>query len=121
MAQTVQLPTFKMATVSTTVLVPDGGAAYLGGINRASTGRTESGVLPFPGFQNRGIGQDRSASSFWATAQIHDFDAMDQALLNTPSPDGFTSSNPPRSMGCPTADGSIWPRIGERNPARRRP
>ena len=95
-AQTVQLPTFSFTTVNTTVLVPDGGAAFLGGINRASDGRNEFGVpgMPFPGFQNRGIGQDRGASSFWVTATIHDFDAMDQALLNTPSPDGVGGTFP---------------------------
>ena len=103
-AQTVQLPTFSFASVGTTVMVPDRGSAFLGGINRASDGRSEFGVpgIAFPGFQNRGIGQDRSATSFWATATIHDFDAMDQALLNTPSPDGFAeelSQHVPRSAG----------------------
>ena len=43
-AQTIQLPTFHMAGVSTTVMVPDGGAAFLGGINSASDGRSEFGV-----------------------------------------------------------------------------
>jgi hypothetical protein len=82
--------------VGTTVLVPDGGAAYMGGINRASSGRTEYGVpgIPFPGFQNRGIGQDTSAMSFWATVKIHDFDAMDEALLSAPPPDGFARTYP---------------------------
>ena len=108
-AQTVQLPTFSFAGVSTTVLVPDRGAAYLGGINRASDGRSEFGVpgMTFPGFQNRGIGQDRSATSFWVTATIHDFDAMDQALLNTPSPDGFAGTYPGMSRGLPETPAAI--------------
>ena len=48
----------------------------------AATGRNEFDVpgLAFPGFQNRSIGQDMSASNIWATATIHDFDAMDQAI-----------------------------------------
>ena len=108
-AQTVQLPTFSFAGVSTTVLVPDQGSVYLGGINRASDGRSEFGVpgMTFPGFQNRGIGQDRSASSFWASATIHDFDAMDQALLNTPSPVGFAGSYPGMSRGLPETPAAI--------------
>ena len=59
-AQTVQLPTFSFTTVGTTVMVPDGGAAFLGGIDRAATGRNEFGVpgLAFPGFQSRSVGQD---------------------------------------------------------------
>ena len=47
--------------------------------------------LAFPGFQNRSIGQDMSASNVWATATIHDFDAMDQAILNSPSPNDFAN------------------------------
>ena len=91
--QTLQLPTFQFFSVSTTVSVPDNGGAFMGGINRASTGRNEFGVpgLAFPGFQNRSIGQDMSASNIWATATIHDFDAMDQAILNSPSPNDFAN------------------------------
>jgi hypothetical protein len=92
-AQTVQLPTFSFTSVGTTVSVPDQGAAFLGGINRASSGQNEFGVpgLPFVPFRSRGMGQDRSASNMWVTATIHDFDAMDQALLNSPSPSGVAA------------------------------
>ena len=70
----------------------------MGGINRASTGRNEFGVpgLAFPGFQKRSIGQDMSASNVWATATIHDFDAMDQAILNSPSPNDFANAGASR-------------------------
>jgi hypothetical protein len=92
-AQTVQLPTFSFFSVSTTVSVPDNGSAFMGGINRAASGGNEFGVpgLAFPGLQNRSFGQDMSASSVWAKVTIHDFDAMDQAILNTPSPNDLTS------------------------------
>jgi hypothetical protein len=97
-AQTVQLPTFSSTSVGTTVMVPDNGAAFLGGINRASTGRNEFGVpgLAIPGFQSRGIGQDMSATNIWATATIHDFDAMDQAILSGAPTDGFASNRAPQ-------------------------
>ncbi len=93
LAQTLQLPTFTFFSVSTTVSVPDGGGAFLGGIDRAATGRNEFGVpgLPFPGFQSRSIGQDMGASNVWAKVTIHDLDAMDQAILNSPSPNDFSS------------------------------
>lgn len=73
--------------------MPDNGGAFMGGIDRAATGRNEFGVpgLAFPGFQSRSIGQDISASNVWATATIHDFDAMDQAILNSPSPNDFAN------------------------------
>ena len=41
---TVQLPTFNVTTVQTTVSVPDGGTALLGGINRLSEGSVSRGV-----------------------------------------------------------------------------
>ena len=117
-AQTVQLPTFSFTGVGTTVMVPDGGSAFLGGINRASDGRNEFGVpgMTLPGFQNRGIGQDRSASSFLVTATIHDFDAMDQALLNTPSPDGVAGNDPGMSRGLPESPAAIAGRTFQHNP-----
>jgi hypothetical protein len=92
-AQTVQLPTFQFFGVSTSVMVPDNGSAFMGGINRAATGRNEFGIpgLAFPGFQNRSIGQDMSASNVWAHVTIHDFDAMDEAILNSPSPNDFAN------------------------------
>jgi hypothetical protein len=103
-AQTVQLPTYSFATVGTTVMVPDRGAAYLGGINRSASGRNEYGIpgLALPGLQNRSIGQNVGASSMFVTATIHDFDAMDQALLNTPSPNDFSRTAPDFPRGLPS-------------------
>ena len=84
---TVQLPTYSFFNVSTTVSVPDGGAVYLGGVNRAASGSNEFRVplLPFRPFKNRAIGQDVSSSSVWVTAQIHDFNEMDEYLLSQPT------------------------------------
>jgi hypothetical protein len=103
--QAVQLPTYSFTTTSTTVSVPDRGSAYLGGISRAETGRTELGTpilgkLPVAGrmFKNVGIGQTRGASSMHVTATIHDFDAMEEALLGG-SPSSLSSSSPARGLG----------------------
>jgi hypothetical protein len=97
--QTLQLPTFAFTTVSTTVSVPDQGSAFLGGINRASDGRSEFGVpgldkIPMANrlFKNTGIGQARSASSMVVTATIHDFDAMEAALMGSSSAGGIAAS-----------------------------
>ena len=86
-ATTVQLPTFSNFSVNTTVTVPDRGSAYLGGINRAASGRNEFGVplLPFRPFRNVGIGRELSASNMWVTATIHDLDAMDRYLRGLPT------------------------------------
>jgi hypothetical protein len=82
-AQTVQLPTFNFFTVNTSVLVPDGGDAALGGIGRSSSGRVSRGVPGLPGrpFQNIATGNSTGAGNVSVSAQIHDLDAMDRALL----------------------------------------
>lgn len=81
-AGAVQLPTFGYSTAPTTVSVPDRGGIYMGGIKRSSSGRTESGAPLLP-FKNRSIGNQTSATSFSAHAYIHDFEAMDEAILNS--------------------------------------
>ena len=98
----VQLPTYSYFGGNSTVLVPDGGSTFFGGINRASSARNEFGspLLPFRGV---GIGSRRSASSMHITATIHDFAAMDEYLLSqaaqrTTFPVRLTNSRPlPRS------------------------
>lgn len=80
-ATTVQLPTFSFFTVSTTVSVPDSGAAYASyaaGIRRSSTGHTAFGPSSGPG--RRALGSSRSASSLGVAASIHDFNSLDEQL-----------------------------------------
>jgi len=74
---TVQLPTFNMTTVRTTVTVPDGGTGLLGGISRASEGSVSRGVPMLgkvPGasrmFKNHGIGRDVGLSQMTVTPRI---------------------------------------------------
>ncbi len=86
--QAVQLPSFQFSTVGTTVSVPDGGSALLGGVKRNSMGRTERGVpilgrLPGigRGFNNRGIGRDSSVGMTSVTTTIIDLREMDEQIL----------------------------------------
>jgi len=113
-ATAVQLPTFSMFTTSTTVSVPDRGNVLLGGINRAATGRNEFGtpLLPFRPFRNSGIGTDRSASSMRVSAYIHDFEAMEEALMSQPTTRRVSSNRRlPRSQAAAYAQ-TIQPRAG---------
>ncbi len=87
-AQTVQLPTYRVFSTNTTVSVPDGGAAFLGGNTVSRYGSNRVGVpllgrVPGAGpvFQNRAIGVDRTANSSWVTARIIDLQEMDNAVL----------------------------------------
>ena len=87
-ATTVQLPTFSFFSVATTVSVPDRGSALLGGVNRASEGRSDLGVpclsgLPFlgRGFHSAGIGRQVGAGAMRLSVQVHDFEGMERSLL----------------------------------------
>jgi hypothetical protein len=77
-ATTVQLPTFRFFTVQTSVSVPDGGGAYLGGMK---TARDSSLTRGFGPFRNRGIGSDRGAGGMSVHARIIDLKEMDDAIL----------------------------------------
>ncbi len=87
-AQTVQLPTVQIFSIGTTVVVPDRGSAFLGGVDRVSMGSDTFGVPGFskiPGagrlFTNQGIGKSVSSSSAWASATIIDHTEIDRAIL----------------------------------------
>ena len=88
--QAVQLPTFQVFSVNTTVSVPDGGGALLGGINRAADSSVTRG-LPLAGkipglgplANNRGIASTRSASNMSVHATIIDNHELDEAVLAT--------------------------------------
>lgn len=75
---TVQLPTFRFFTVQTSVSVPDGGGAYLGGLKSARDSSLTRGFGPF---RNRGIGSDRGAGGMSVHATIIDLKEMDDAIL----------------------------------------
>jgi len=74
---TVQLPTFNVINVSTTVSVPDGGTVLLGGIKRLNEGRSEFGVpllskVPYVDrlFRNVGIGRETESLMMMVTPHI---------------------------------------------------
>jgi len=74
---TVQLPTFQVISVSTTVSVPDGGTVLLGGIKRMREGRNEFGVpllskVPYVDrlFRNVGIGRETDSLMMMVTPHI---------------------------------------------------
>lgn len=83
LAQTVQLPTFNYFSTNTSVLVPDRGAVYMGGVNGARSGRVERGLPGLGGrpFRNLATSRSTGGGGVWISAHIHDFEAMDRALL----------------------------------------
>ena len=79
LAQVVQLPTFSVFSIQTSVMAPDRGAAYLGGARAYSTGRTA--FSPAAVLGNSSFGQAAVAAGLAASATILDQDAMDRAVL----------------------------------------
>jgi len=78
---TVQLPTFRQFSMTTTVVVPDRGGAYLGGVNSTRRHAASFGAPWFPG-RHRGRGGATAASGVSVQAWIHDLAALDRAVLN---------------------------------------
>lgn len=77
-ATTVQLPTFSQFTVRTTVSIPDGGSALLGGLDRGFESTTSRGIGPLG---SRGSSSGRAASGVSALATIVDHAELDRAIL----------------------------------------
>lgn len=70
----VQLPSFQTFFYSGSVLVPDGGAAYLGGVPRSSSFSSRQGL-------NRATGQSLSHPHVAVQATIIDHQQIDEQLL----------------------------------------
>lgn len=77
-AITVQQPVVQQFGVRTVVSVPDRGAALLGSVGSAAESRRWNGPLPF----GSSIGRQIAHSSLSVHVTIHDFAAMDAALLS---------------------------------------
>lgn len=80
-AVTVQLPTFRFFSVSTTVSVPDRGGAALGGIGRSALGASQFGPAPRPAGV-RAFGVERQAQNAHAFVQVHDFRDLEHTLIH---------------------------------------
>jgi len=82
-ATTVQLPTFNFFAISTSVEVPDSGTGFLGGMNSSASGSSQGGIpgLGFRPFSNSATAAAGHGGGMSVRATIHDFDALDKALL----------------------------------------
>jgi len=87
---TVQQPVVQQFGVSTVVSVPDRGSLMLGGVGSAASGSRRSAIFG-PGST---YGSRTAGSAISVHATIHDFEAMDRALLGQ-----GTSAASPSSRG----------------------
>ena len=78
--QIIQQPVVQRFSTDTVVSVPDRGSAHLGGVGSAGAARREYGPLPW----GTAGGQFASSSSLDASVYIHDFEALDAAVLAQP-------------------------------------
>lgn len=76
----VQLPTFSVFSVQTTVSAPDSGVAFVGGLGHAASGYASVGPPLLPWAQRAG-GQARRYQSLVVRAAVHDLEALDEAVL----------------------------------------
>ena len=101
LGQAVQLPTFDIFGVNTTVSVPDRGSALLGGVTRSSSGVDSRGVpmlgrIPGVGrlFRNQAIGREDSSGQAHVTARIIDLHEMDEAVLQEAASQSLSYRSP---------------------------
>lgn len=87
-AQGVQLPVVRQFGVTTSVLVPDGGAMHMGGVRSAREGSVSRGTPFFPGplGRNRAIGREVGTSDAWALVRIIDLKEWDRMTLAAAAP-----------------------------------
>lgn len=108
----VQQPVIENFSVGTTVSVPDRGSALLGGVGSAASSRTITGPLR----SGTSLGLTRQASTASVHVYIHDFEAMDAALLNSAEPAPASRIDPriarrlqPREMAVVKSETSAGP------------
>lgn len=100
----VQLPTYSYFFVDTTVSVPVGGIASLGGVSGAASLANQFAAPPLL-LANRATTTRRSAAGVQVTATVHDFEAMDRELLSRPTasyPNGLTHAAPAPAQATPS-------------------
>ncbi|GEM_PF-4798525 len=74
----VQLPSYSVFSVSTTVVVPTGGYTHLGSVSRSAWGASQFGFHPL---RNRAFGQSTSHRGMGVRVWVHDLHQMDRRLL----------------------------------------
>lgn len=94
-ATTVQLPTFRVFTVLTSVSVPDSGGATLGGIKTARDFSSRRGFGPL---KNRDLATERAGGGVSVHATIIDHKALDDALLAEAAAKRGTTGFDPTAM-----------------------
>ena len=78
---TIQLPTFQNFGMSTTVLVPDRGSVYAGGVNRSFRSTSRRGIPLAPGLA-RSSSNGVSSSGVQVSAYIHDLEQLDREVID---------------------------------------
>ncbi len=74
----VQLPSYSVFSVNTTVVVPAGGYTHLGSVSRSAWGASSFGFHPL---RNRAFGNSTTYRGVGARVWVHDLRAMDRRLL----------------------------------------
>ncbi len=86
--QGIAVPTYSNVGVQTSVAVPDGGTASLGGYGRVSEGRTEYGVpgpggVPYLGRGFRNVGYGRSTTAGRVSTSVRIIDLHEEEFRQT--------------------------------------
>lgn len=83
----VQLPQFRQFQVNGSVMVPDGGSTYIGGVSGSELGSRQYGALPFRPFANRATGGGFTNSTVVTSVDVYSLRDMEAQLMGKRSPD----------------------------------
>jgi type II secretory pathway component HofQ len=114
-AQTVQLPVFHYFAASTSVMVPDGGTAFIGGVGSASSGSNSRRIPGLGGrpFANSATAGSTTGGGVSVSATIQDLSELDQAVLSQaaatgkPTPEQILATGKSSHVGKSTAPVSL--------------
>lgn len=83
----VQLPQFRQFQVNGSVMVPDGGSTYMGGVSGVALGSRQYGVLPIRPFANRATGGGFSNATVVTSVNVYSLRDLEAQLMGQRSPE----------------------------------
>ncbi len=84
---TAQLPQFRRFQVNGSIMVPDRGSAYMGGVSGSGIGSRQYGAFPGRLFSNRTIGGEFNNATVVTSVEVYSLREMEAQLMGQLSPE----------------------------------
>lgn len=84
---TAQLPQFRRFQINGSIMVPDRGSAYMGGVSGSGIGSRQYGAFPGRPFSNRAIGGEFNNATVVTSVEVYSLREMEAQLMGQLSPE----------------------------------